>query len=42
MAVYSPRSGPTPDAMAIAIDSGSATIATVKPAKMSARKLAAP
>ena len=31
-AVVSPRSGVTPEAMAIAIDSGSATIATVRPA----------
>ena len=36
MAVNSPLSGLTPEAMAIAIDNGSATIATVSPAIMSA------
>ena len=40
IAVKRPRSGPTPEAMAIAIDSGSATIATVSPAKRSARSRA--
>jgi len=42
MAVNSPRSGVVPDAMAIAMDSGSATIATVRPAMASARKAARP
>ena len=37
-AVYNPRSGDTPEATAIAIDSGSATIATVSPASVSLRK----
>ena len=36
MAVNRPRSGGTPEAMAIAMDSGSATIATVRPATASA------
>jgi hypothetical protein len=36
IAVKSPLSGVTPDAMAIAIDSGKATIATVSPAMKSA------
>ncbi len=40
MAVKRPRSGDTPLAMASARESGSATIATVSPAKMSARKSA--
>ncbi len=35
-AVESPRSGEPPEAMAIAIDSGSATMATVRPAIASA------
>jgi hypothetical protein len=35
-AVNSPRSGETPEEIAIAIDSGSATIATVSPATRSA------
>ena len=38
IAVYSPRSGVTPEAMAMAIESGSATIATVRPAMASARR----
>ncbi len=38
--VYRPRSGGTPEAIASAIDSGSATIATVRPAKTSARSRA--
>ena len=38
MAVVRPRAGVTPEAIAIAIDSGSATIATVSPATTSARK----
>src|SRR6185437_4121782 len=40
MAVVRPRSGVTPEAMAIAIDKGNATIATVRPAMTSARKSA--
>ena len=36
MAVYSPRSGVTPEPMAIAMDSGRATMATVRPATASA------
>ncbi len=36
IAAYSPRSGATPDAMAIAIESGSATMATVSAAIASA------
>ena len=42
IAVYSPRSGDTPEAMAIAIDSGKATIATVSPAIMSDRRCPSP
>lgn len=42
MAAYSPRSGPTPDATAIAMDSGRATTATVTPAPTSARKSGQP
>ena len=42
IAVKSPRSGDTPEAMAIAIDSGSATMATVRPAIMSARSPSSP
>ncbi len=42
IAVVRPRSGEAPDAMAIAIDSGAATIATVNPAKTSALKPAQP
>ena len=42
MAVYSPCAGLAPDAMAIAIDRGSATIATVSPATASLRSLARP
>ena len=38
--VNSPRSGLTPLAIAIAIDKGSATIATVSPASASARRSA--
>src|SRR4029079_228283 len=37
-AAYNPRSGETPEATAIAIDSGRATIATVSAANMSLRK----
>ena len=40
MAVNNPLSGDTPEAMAIAIDRGSATIATVSPAIASARNFA--
>jgi hypothetical protein len=40
MAVTSPIAGVTPAAMAIAIESGSATIATVSPAMASARSWA--
>ena len=42
MAVNSPRSGVAPEAMAIAIESGSATMATVSPAMASARSAASP
>ena len=42
MAVNSPRSGVVPEAMAIAMESGSATIATVRPATASARRAASP
>ena len=42
IAVYSPRSGETPEAIAMAIDSGSATIATVSPAMASARNWPSP
>jgi hypothetical protein len=42
IAVKSPRSGPTPEAMAIAIESGSATIATVSPAMTSALRSRTP
>lgn len=42
MAVNSPRSGPTPEAMAMAMESGSATMATVSPAMASARNAARP
>src|SRR5262245_36957271 len=38
MAVYSPRSGDTPLAIANAIASGNATIPTITPASMSLRK----
>jgi hypothetical protein len=41
-AAYNPRSGDTPEATAIAIESGRATIATVRAASMSFRKLARP
>ena len=37
-----PRSGATPDAMAMAMDNGSATMATVSPAIASARRSASP
>ncbi len=37
-AAYNPRSGETPEATAMAIDSGSATIATVNAASISLRK----
>ena len=37
-AAYNPRSGETPEATAIAIDSGRATIATVSAANISLRK----
>jgi len=37
-AAYKPRSGETPEATAIAIDNGKATIATVNAASMSFRK----
>ena len=42
IAVKSPRSGPKPDAIAIAIESGKATMATVSPAVTSARNAARP
>ena len=42
MEVKSPRSGVTPDAMAIAMDSGKATMATVSPANASAPRSAQP
>ena len=42
IAVTSPMAGVTPEAMAMAIDSGSATMATVRPASASARSRAAP
>ena len=42
MAAKGPRSGVTPEAMAIAIDSGSATMATVSPARRSARSCGGP
>jgi hypothetical protein len=37
-AVVRPRSGVAPEAIAIAIDNGSATMATVKPENASARR----
>jgi hypothetical protein len=37
-AAYNPRSGETPEATAIAMDSGRATIATVSAANISRRK----
>ena len=40
IAVYRPCAGDAPDAIAIAIDNGNATIATVSPATASARKCA--
>jgi len=40
MAVYSPCAGVAPEAMAMAMDSGRATMATVSPATASARRLA--
>ncbi len=42
MAVKSPRSGATPEATAIAIESGSATTATVNPAMASRCRSANP
>ncbi len=42
IAVNSPFSGDRPEPMAIAIDSGSATMATVSPAIASARSSGAP
>ena len=42
MAVNRPRSGPTPEAMAMAMDKGKATMATVRPATASARKFFSP
>ncbi len=42
IAVVSPIAGVAPAAIAIAIDSGSATIATVNPAMASARKSRGP
>ena len=42
MAVTRPCAGEAPEAMAIAIDKGSATIATVRPAMASARNWASP
>ena len=42
IAVNRPRSGEAPEAMAIAIDRGSATIATVSPDTVSARSAAQP
>src|SRR5580698_2117801 len=42
IAVYRPRSGVVLDAIAIAIDRGNATIATVRPATISARSAASP
>jgi hypothetical protein len=42
IAVYNPRSGVAPDAIAMAIDSGSATMATVTPAATSARSCGNP
>ena len=38
IAAYNPCAGAAPEAMAIAIDSGSATMATVSPASASARR----
>ena len=38
IAAYNPCAGEAPEAMAIAIDSGSATMATVSPASASARR----
>ena len=38
IAVNSPRSGDAPEAMAIAMESGSATMATVRPASASAHR----
>jgi hypothetical protein len=42
IAATSPRSGDTPEAMAMAIDRGSATTATVSPARRSARNPRSP
>ena len=42
IAVNRPRSGVTPEAIAIAMDSGSATMATVRPANASARSCGRP
>ncbi len=42
MAVKIPRSGDTPEAMAMAMDSGRATTATVRPAMTSLRRSARP
>ena len=40
IAVYRPCAGDAPDAMAMAIDKGNATMATVRPAMASARRCA--
>ena len=42
MAVYRPWAGVTPDAMAMAIERGRATMATVRPANASARSCRSP